>query len=104
MLVCPVKNVQSIFDLSRSEQADFLSFAGDVERLIRRALKPQGISQIMNDGLFNELGHLHLHLIPRYLDDGFSWITPNCRPHSLTELNEIAKQIRESEQDATPNA
>lgn len=98
VLVCPVRNVQSIFDLSPSEQIEFLRFAGDVEARIRKSFNPEGVSQIMNDGPFNELGHLHLHLIPRYPNDGFSWITPNCRHYSLSELIQIANQVEGNEQ------
>ena len=52
----------------------------------------------MNDGPFNELGHLHLHLIPRYPNDSFRWVTPNCRLHSLSELIQIANQVEGNEQ------
>ena len=97
-LVCPVRRVDSIFDLSSKERVDFLDFAEEVEALIRKILKPLGISQIMNDGPFNELGHLHLHLIPRYEDDGFAWTAAaNGRRHSIPELETIAQKLREAQ-------
>jgi histidine triad (HIT) family protein len=97
-LVCPVRNVTSIFDLSDVERIQFLDFAESVDKRLRETLNPVGISQIMNDGPFNELNHLHLHLIPRYHGDGFSWSTPFCRPHTISELEQTAKKIR-GEQD-----
>ena len=93
-LVCPVRHVASIFDLSPEERLEFLNFAERVELMIRGALQPLGISQFMNDGPFNELDHLHLHLVPRYADDGFTWSTPGCRSHSITELEEVAEKLR----------
>lgn len=92
-LVCPVRRVGSIFELSDPERLAFLNFAEKVERAIRRALNPPGISQFMNDGPFNELGHLHLHLVPRFKDDGFTWITPHCRPHTVLELEPLAGEL-----------
>ncbi len=101
-LVCPVRQVGSIFDLSAEEQVAFLNFAESVELAIRKVLNPLGISQFMNDGPFNELGHLHLHLVPRYVDDGFTWSAPHCRMHSVSELEPLAQELR-SEQIAAGN-
>lgn len=101
-LVCPVRQVASLFDLSQQERLDFLDFAEGVELAIRKTLNPIGISQLMNDGPFNELDHLHLHLVPRYRDDGFTWITPDCRKHTMPELEEVAKKLRSAEDTRPP--
>ena len=29
---------------------------------------------MQNGGEFNDVGHYHLHIFPRYKDDGFSWM------------------------------
>ena len=73
-----------------------------VQEKIRRALDPIGVSQIMNEGSINDFDHLHLHLVPRYDDDAFTWVSPGCRRHSVAELEAIATRIR-SEQGAEPN-
>lgn len=36
---------------------------------------PDGISMMNNNGAFNDLGHYHLHVFPRYRGDGFRWIS-----------------------------
>ncbi len=35
--------------------------------------KPNGYSIMQNGGEFNDIGHYHLHVFPRYKDDGFGW-------------------------------
>jgi len=92
-LVCPFRQVESIFDLSAEEREAFFRFAGQVEEAIRKTFDPLGMTQIMNDGPFNEFGHLHLHLIPRYESDGFSWAARDCRRHSVAELESQAEKI-----------
>ena len=93
-LVCPVRKVSSIFELSDGECSDLLRFAETVQKVIKTVLKPIGVSQIMNEGALNELDHLHLHLVPRYADDNFEWVAPGCRRHSVSELELIAKRLR----------
>ena len=93
-LVCPARKVVSIFELSDAERLAFLAFAEGVDRAIRAVFQPLGITQLMSDGAMNELNHLHLHLVPRFEDDEFTWITPGCRKHSIEELDGVAEKIR----------
>jgi len=65
----------------------------------RKLFRPDGITVCQNGGKFNDLGHYHMHLIPRYEGDGFSW-GEAARPHDagrrLSETREkIVKAIRE---------
>jgi diadenosine tetraphosphate (Ap4A) HIT family hydrolase len=60
--------------------------------MISRALKaiynPDGITIMQNGGIFNDLGHYHMHVFPRYKDDGFGWIEPE------NESNKDLKQVK----------
>jgi len=93
VLVCPVRQVVSIFELSDDERLAFLNFAEGVEDILRAGLEPAGVTQIMNDGPFNDLDHLHLHLIPRYENDGFEWIAKNWQKQSIEELQAVAAKL-----------
>ena len=54
--------------------------------------KPNGYSIMQNGGEFNDVGHYHLHIFPRYIDDGFGW-TYGEEPKNVNA--EIAKRIRD---------
>ncbi len=60
--------------------------------MISRALKaiynPDGITILQNGGIFNDLNHYHMHVFPRYKDDGFGWIEPG------NESNKDLKQVK----------
>lgn len=39
-------------------------------------LNTDGIIIMQNNGVFKEVEHYHMHIIPRFLNDGFSWVEP----------------------------
>jgi histidine triad (HIT) family protein len=57
---------------------DITSHISFITKKIVTALKniyhPDGYSIMQNGGIFNDIGHFHLHIFPRYSDDGFDWI------------------------------
>ena len=68
-----------------------------VSKKIVAALKeiyhPDGYSIMQNGGEFNDVGHYHLHIFPRYKGDGFGW----TYGEGINEVStEIAKRIKES--------
>lgn len=40
---------------------------------IKAAYGPDGYSVMQNGGTFNDIGHYHMHIFPRYKGDGFGW-------------------------------
>lgn len=48
---------------------------------------------MQNGGSFNDLDHYHMHLYPRYKDDGFGWVEP--RNKSNKELEQVRVRILE---------
>ena len=48
-----------------------------VSKKIVAALKeiyhPNDYSIMQNGGEFNDVGHYHMHIFPRYAEDGFGW-------------------------------
>lgn len=54
---------------------------------------PDGITTMQNGGFFNDVKHLHIHLFPRYKNDGFSWIYPSeIQTKSLIDVAEKIKK------------
>jgi histidine triad (HIT) family protein len=38
----------------------------------KEVYKPGGITILQDGGIFNDLGHYHMHVFPRYEADGFA--------------------------------
>ena len=99
LMVIPTAHVSRLEDLSQEvstlmfERARVVSIA-----LYQSALRPQGLNLLLSDGeaAMQEIGHLHLHLIPRYEDDGFGLVMPNINKQfpERTELDRHADAIR----------
>lgn len=60
---------------------------------LKQIYHSDGYSIMQNGGKFNDVGHYHLHIFPRYEKDGFGWTYGN-EPKSVS--SEIAKLIRET--------
>lgn len=59
---------------------------------IKKIYHPDGYSIMQNGGVFNDIGHYHMHIFPRYVGDGFGYT------YSSEEKNvnsEIAERIRD---------
>ena len=59
---------------------------------IKEIYKPEGYSIMQNGGAFNDVGHYHMHIFPRYRGDGFGW---TYGEDAKAVNSEIAKRIRE---------
>ena len=63
-------------DADEIPQDVFIRMADVSQRLIaalKKAYHPDGYSVMQNGGKFNDVGHYHLHIFPRYENDGFGW-------------------------------
>lgn len=57
---------------------------------IKKTYRPEGYSMMQKGEMFNDIGHYHLHIFPRYKGDGFGWKTGSGRPAAD---NKIARKI-----------
>lgn len=72
VLVVPKRHVSELSELSDDERLECLGLAEEIMAGLRRALKPHGFNMGMNLGRVGGAGipgHLHLHIVPRWLGD-----------------------------------
>jgi len=63
-----------------------------IVKVIKEKYSPDGYSIMQNGGEFNDIGHYHMHVFPRYKGDGFGW-TFSDKKHVFSQ--EIAKELKE---------
>lgn len=70
-LIIPKKHVGSIFDIGFSILTLYNALK-EAKRILDAKYSPQGYNLGINDGFYagQTIPHLHIHLIPRYKDDG----------------------------------
>lgn len=76
-LILPKEHSNDLFDLSQEEATKIMGVAQVVGRQLKEKLSCQGMNIIQNNGdvAGQTVFHYHLHLIPRYEEDGqqISW-------------------------------
>lgn len=95
VLIVPKEHFKDIFDIDAMTAGKLFSLATEVARAMKSVLDCDGMNLVQNNGTVagQTVFHFHLHLIPRYANDGvkIGWQPGESSP---TELQELAKEIR----------
>jgi len=99
-LILPKAHVLDVEELEPATARAIMDASMKLSVVLKKLFRPDGITICQNGGKFNDLGHCHMHLIPRYEGDGFSWgesAHPRDAGLRLRETrNKIVKAISES--------
>jgi len=95
-LVVPKRHIVDIFELDDETGAALISAAARVARAVSAAFAPHGINLWQSNGApWQEVFHLHIHILPRWRDDGLLRFAPGRLPRpARAELDEQAARIR----------
>lgn len=67
--------------------------------LLQKVYKPDGVTVCQNGGVFNELTHYHMHVVPRYKERSFAefyTVQPEEKKnHNLEETKNLLKEAIE---------
>lgn len=101
VLVVPRVHAESLEDLSVEIAAHMMTVAQHIMTGLRKTdLRCEGINLFLADGSVagQEVSHVHLHVIPRFLKDGFGLtFAPGYRDlPKRKELDDLAAAIRQA--------
>ncbi len=99
VLVIPRRHVETIFELDDFLAAELAKTVVEVSRALKKALKVSDLSIWQSNGIaaFQEIPHLHIHLLPRYADDGLLQVYPSLPSPAKRELlDALAARIGET--------
>ncbi|MFD1849923.1 HIT family protein [Oceanobacillus bengalensis] len=94
ILVVPKKHDQEFNAVDQEALTAIIHTAQKIAIVLENVLKTDGITIMQNNGIFKDVEHYHMHIVPRFKDDGFAWIEPDVSV-SETELSEIKTRIVE---------
>jgi histidine triad (HIT) family protein len=97
-LVVPRRHIPDLWSADPALAADLTTAVIDIGHAIQAALTPDGMNLITSSGDEAEqtVYHLHLHVVPRYRDDGFGEIWPTKREIPGVNLEGVADRIRDA--------
>lgn len=94
-LILPKQHMADIFEMNEDLAAKVFVLANKIAKAMKDALGCDGLNIVQNNGSTagQTVFHFHMHLIPRYINDGqtISWIPGTSEPE---EREAVAKQIR----------
>lgn len=93
-LILPKEHAANLFELPDETAAKILVLAKKLGKQMKDNLKADGLNLVQNNGeaAGQTVNHFHLHLIPRYTDDG-QHILWNSGESTQDELEEIKNVI-----------
>ena len=96
VLIIPKAHATDIFDLPEETASAILPLAQQIARKIKEELQPAGINILQNNGKAagQVVGHYHLHVIPRYEDDGMVIKHGNSCAMSKEEMAGVAEMLK----------
>jgi histidine triad (HIT) family protein len=94
-LVVPKQHAATIFEADVRDLEAAMVTAKRVALAIQEALRPDGLNVLQANGAaaFQSVPHFHLHLIPRWVDDGkgFDW---KVMPGNREVIMKMGERIR----------
>lgn len=96
LLVIPKAHSADLADVDRADAGEMMRVAQQLTTSLHRSgLEPAGVNLFYADGeaAGQEVFHAHLHVIPRYPDDGFGLTIGRDPAPSRAELDQLAGLI-----------
>ena len=95
-LILPKEHYANLYELPEDVAMNVMKLAKKMIQVMTDRLGCDGFNLVQNNGEVagQTVFHFHLHLIPRYKDDG-EILKYNVKSFSQEELSEIKKQITE---------
>ncbi len=77
-LVIPKKHVKNVYELDEETASDVFKVVPKIANALKQAFHPIGLNIVNNnDKPLQSVFHFHIHLIPRYENDGMELSTVN---------------------------
>ena len=86
---------ETLMDMDEDTAAALMRVAWRIARVVEAEFRPQGITVLQANRAagWQTVPHAHLHVLPRYDDDGVGLIWPRKEP-GIDKLRELAARIR----------
>jgi histidine triad (HIT) family protein len=97
MLVIPKIHAENIFEISEDDLAAVTSAVRRCAAAAKEALKAEGITVLQLNGKASDqlVPHLHVHIMPRWEDDGLTVSNWEMKPGDMDELQDVADNVKE---------
>ena len=95
VIVASKQPFETLMDMDEDTAAAMMRAAWKIARVVEAEFKPEGITVLQANRAagWQTVPHVHLHVLPRYADDGVGLTWPRKEP-GMERLRELAARIR----------
>lgn len=95
VIVASKQPFETLMDMDEDTAAAMMRAAWKIARVVDAEFKPEGITVLQANRAagWQTVPHAHLHVLPRYADDGVGLTWPRKEP-GMERLRELAARIR----------
>ena len=95
VIVASKQPFETLMDMDEDTAAAMMRAAWKIARVVEAEFKPDGITVLQANRAagWQTVPHAHLHVLPRYADDGVGLTWPRREP-GMERLRELAARIR----------
>lgn len=72
MMILPKEHFEDVDDLTDDVASAVMQAAKLLSKAVKKLYEPDGITICQNGGIFSELTHFHMHVVPRYQSQSFA--------------------------------
>lgn len=97
-LVIPKNHYTDVFNIPENELTKIIAASKHISELIRKNLGATGVNLLNASGEDSQQSvfHFHMHIIPRYKDDGLdTWPKSNYKEKDLEEVKKNITNIKQ---------
>ena len=96
-LIIPKTHAKNLYELDDLSAAEIFKVVPSIAKGIKKAFNPIGLNVVINtEKPLQSVNHFHIHLVPRYDNDGFDI---NFISHQADMNQEKYKQIKQAIKD-----
>lgn len=92
ILIIPKNHYLDADEIPNEILLTMMALSKKIVRVIKEKYSPDGYSIMQNGGKFNDIGHYHMHIFPRYKGDGFGWTCSDTK-HDVSQG--LANELKE---------
>ena len=99
VLILPKKHFYDHDELDEDTAKSIMKASILLSKAIKKLYNPDGITICQNGGIFNELTHYHMHVVPRYKNQSFATFYSNDEAEYIedeTKLKETTRKLIET--------
>lgn len=90
VLIVPKKHKHNIDEIDDEVLSTMMNLLKQISIIFKNVYSCQGYTIMQNGGDFTDFRHFHIHIFPRYKDDGFNWI---CKEENNINNQEFVRDI-----------